>query len=270
MIPRGGADITSLRDGPRFFGSFEEEIRKMREDISEEIELETRESITHLQQERVNVERSSVVVDEKKKQQIETETPAEDLSAAAVVEKKELTETTPVEDAATTVAQQKKQQQQQQRARRPKNKFVQKDRNIVLTPKTAPTLISAVSVSGGGPATTKKKTSRTEKQQEEILKAHRILQYELENVQKAISRNELYRASVTCILLLILCVLMTLALRVVETSLGVPWNIYSIYCINSLMHQGGSMSMNYYIITTYYTAIYVWYNITSVNIQDSH
>eukprot|EP00545_Synedropsis_sp_CCMP1620_P012131 CAMPEP_0119005206 /NCGR_PEP_ID=MMETSP1176-20130426/1583_1 /TAXON_ID=265551 /ORGANISM="Synedropsis recta cf, Strain CCMP1620" /LENGTH=371 /DNA_ID=CAMNT_0006956983 /DNA_START=113 /DNA_END=1228 /DNA_ORIENTATION=- len=91
-----------------------------------------------------------------------------------------------------------------------------------------PVKVSVAAVSGGVKSVAKKprksagKRKALAKQENDLMEARRLLQTELVSAQTEISRSEFRRASITGVILLILCAITALALRVVESSLGVP------------------------------------------------
>lgn len=83
--------------------------------------------------------------------------------------------------------------------------------------------VPATAFSGGANSSKTRKPRKPlsghDKQLQEMKK---MLKVELETVEKNLTKNEWRRASVTGLLLMMLCILTTLALRIVEKSLGVP------------------------------------------------
>ncbi len=214
-VPRGGASLRE--EGPQFLGSFEDEIRKIRE----EIESETRECFEQLEQQ----VRQSRWADAKELQkEVRLEGNVNDrLHESGLVGKDNTTNATSSDanvsttSASSTIIATKKKRSPRRRSKQ----VVEKTRKPLLTP---PTRRTVVTLSGGGLESVRKKSELDilTEEKEELVRARRMLQYELEHVQKDMSRKELYRASVTGVMLVFLCVLTMLALRVVEASLGVP------------------------------------------------
>lgn len=225
-LPKGRVPLAgeaSLREeGPEFLGSFEDEIRKIRE----EIESETRECFEQLEQQ-VRQSRWENVNDRSNENRQEGNANANanelseeisrrwegNLTQAASVD---VSISTPALLPATFIMTKKERSLHAQR-----KKVVHKTRK---PPPTPPTRRSVVSVSGGGLKSVRKKSQHDilEEEKEELVRAKRMLQYELEHVHKVLSRKELYRGILAGSMLVLLCLLTTLALRVVEASLGVP------------------------------------------------
>ncbi|KAI2504586.1 hypothetical protein MHU86_9896 [Fragilaria crotonensis] len=210
-LPRGGASLRE--EGPQFLGSFEDEIRKIRE----EIESETRECFEQLEQQ---VRQSRWGDAKEPPNQAEQEGNVNEPLREWPIGKDTMTNATS-NDANTSTTSTFIAAKKKRSPRRRRKQVVEKTRKPLLTP---PTRRTVVTVSGGGLESVRKKSEHDIliEEKEELVRARRLLQYELEHVQKDMSRKELYRASLTGVMLVFLCILTTLALRVVEASLGVP------------------------------------------------
>ena len=251
IIPRWGRGWASsssplLRDysdtddeGPGFFGTFQDEVRKMRE----EIEMETAASFEQLRNElRVRQSQKTeeyqnatnsfgrpVNADELSRQEeLNDIQPTKAPETASPQKISSVVENTEPVKAFQSVMNKTNRQQQRKNHSASKKKIIHKKRNSI--PNTMPrTHLAAVSVSGGGVKSVvhnKKQINqemlRLAEETEELVRAKRMLESELELSATVMSQNEMYRVMVTGFLLLLLCLLTTLTLRVVEASLGVP------------------------------------------------
>jgi hypothetical protein len=226
-------------DGPAFFGNFQDEIRKMRE----EIEMETTASFEQLRNELLvrktqkfeesrnasnSFEGAVNVMEPSLEEDLHESKHTNEKEMVAPREIPNVVENTEQVKTFQSIMKKTKRGQQRKQLSSSKKKIIHKSTNSLAN--TMPrTHMAAVSVSGGGvkPVVHNKKQIHQEKlflaeETDELLTAKRMLQSELEHSGKVMSQNELYRVMVTGVLLLLLCLVTTLTLRVVEASLGVP------------------------------------------------
>lgn len=254
QISRGGA-IDDEKVG--FFGDFQDELRKMREEMDQESQesMEGLHVLRESQRDNQSVEQPTTLMHtdvgtakddtnigtgregereraERVKPQVrvkkEFDVPARDAGHPMRTSRRNMTAKRPSRD-------KRKEIEYYEESERHEDVVYEEEVKVILKPvKVRPPKRKSLTVtkfseevpvtafSGGANSKTRKPKKPLSKNEKQLKEMKKMVKMELENVEKNLTKNDWRRASVTGVLLMMLCILTTLALRIVEKSLGVP------------------------------------------------